>query len=78
MAGDPAQAAVLLGLGVDELSVNAMAVPRIKESIRAIRLSDARDLAAELLELPTAEDALRFARERLHASDGAQRSSEAG
>ena len=45
MAGDPALVPLLLGLGVDELSVAISVVPQIKFLIRRLKLADARDLA---------------------------------
>ncbi len=60
MAANPVLVPLLIGLGVDELSVSPGAVPLVKEVIRRIRLTEARDLAeaarrqpggAEILEL---------------------------
>jgi phosphoenolpyruvate-protein kinase (PTS system EI component) len=51
LAGDPQAVPVLIGLGVDELSMNAAAIPRTKQIIRSINLVDAQDLASRLLDL---------------------------
>jgi phosphoenolpyruvate-protein phosphotransferase (PTS system enzyme I) len=56
MAGDPMYAAVLLGLGLDELSMNATAIPVVKAVLRGSRLLEARALADASLMLPTAQD----------------------
>jgi phosphotransferase system enzyme I (PtsI) len=56
MAGDPACIPVLLGLGLRELSMNALAIPGAKEAIRATRLEHARQLARELLALGSTEE----------------------
>ena len=56
MAGDPMYSAVLLGLGLDELSMNSSAIPAVKSVLRAAHLHDARELAKAALELPTAAD----------------------
>jgi len=45
MAGDPAMVPLLLGLGVDELSVAVSVVPQVKFLIRRLKLADARELA---------------------------------
>lgn len=45
MAGDPIMTPLLLGLGVDELSVAPPNVPQIKYLIRRLKLSEARELA---------------------------------
>ncbi|MBI2496683.1 MAG: phosphoenolpyruvate--protein phosphotransferase [Opitutae bacterium] len=49
MAGDPFFAPLLLGLGVDELSMTPTLMPAVKFMIRAMKMSDARKLAAEAL-----------------------------
>ncbi len=49
MAGDPATAVLLLGLGIDELSTSPFDLPRVKAAIRCVRYSDARALAREAL-----------------------------
>jgi phosphocarrier protein FPr len=50
IATDPQAVPVLLGLGVDELSVSVPAIPSIKAQIREIRLSDCRRIARDALE----------------------------
>jgi phosphotransferase system enzyme I (PtsI) len=54
MASDPLQAAVLVGLGVHELSMSAGAIPRVKGALRGISAGDARRAAVEAMTLPTA------------------------
>ena len=51
LAGDPAAAVLLAGLGVDELSMAAPLIPEVKETLRAITLADARDVARRALDL---------------------------
>ena len=46
MAGDPLLTPLLLGLGVDELSVAPPSVPQIKFLVRRTKMSEATDLAA--------------------------------
>ncbi|MFH2010338.1 MAG: phosphoenolpyruvate--protein phosphotransferase [bacterium] len=53
MAGDPLYTLVLLGLGLDELSMPAAAIPRIKRIVRACTSKESVDLAEELVRLPT-------------------------
>lgn len=50
LAGDPATAVLLVGLGVDELSVAPELVPDIKATLRAVDLPDARAAAAAALD----------------------------
>lgn len=56
IAGDPLYAPLLVGMGVDELSVSAGSVPRVKEVIRRIKLSEAQELAAASLHSSRARD----------------------
>jgi phosphotransferase system enzyme I (PtsI) len=53
MAGDPLYVPVLLGLGVAELSMNAMAIPIAKHIIRLITIDEARKIARHALRLVT-------------------------
>jgi phosphotransferase system enzyme I (PtsI) len=45
MAGDPALTPLLLGLGVDELSVAPSLAPPVKFLIRQLKMKDAREMA---------------------------------
>ncbi len=56
MAGDPLVTPVLLGLGIDELSMSAVAIPEVKAVIRAMTLAGAQELVVKVLTLPTADD----------------------
>ncbi len=47
MAGDPVFAPLLLGLGVDALSMSPAWLPSVKYMVRAMTMADARALAAE-------------------------------
>lgn len=49
MAGDALYVPLLLGLGVDELSMTPTLVPSVRYIVRAMKMSDARTLAAEAL-----------------------------
>ncbi len=56
MAGEPFYSLVLIGLGFQELSMNAAGIPRVKQIVREIRRQDAENLVEELLELRTAPE----------------------
>jgi phosphotransferase system enzyme I (PtsI) len=58
MAGDPSLAPLLLGLGVDELSVSSAAVGQVKFLIRRLKLEEARALAQHALNCESAADIL--------------------
>ena len=49
MAGDPVFAPLLLGLGVDDLSMTPTLLPAVKYLVRAMTMADAKALAAEAL-----------------------------
>jgi phosphotransferase system enzyme I (PtsP) len=51
MAGDPAAALALLGLGVNSLSMSVSNLPRVKWVIRSFAYSEARELVAKALDL---------------------------
>ena len=53
MAGDPALTELLVGLGLDELSMSAVTAPAVKNRIREIDSADARDLAEEAVACET-------------------------
>jgi len=56
MAGDPLYVLVLLGLGFDQLSMNAPAIPRVKQVLRQLHSDEGWVLLQELLTLATAAD----------------------
>jgi phosphotransferase system enzyme I (PtsI) len=56
MAADPLAAVLLVGMGVDELSTSAMAIPEIKKIIRSIKFEEAKKHAEDVLELSTIDE----------------------
>ena len=58
IAGDPTAIPLLIGLGIDELSVAPPMLPQIKYLIRRIKLSEAQQLAAQALECESSVDIL--------------------
>jgi phosphocarrier protein FPr len=60
LAGDPDAIPILLGLGVDELSMSPPSIPIAKEIVRGWFVSQARSLAAQALQLDSAEAARIF------------------
>lgn len=55
MAGDPAAALLLLGMGVDSLSMSAGSLPRVKWVVRSFSREEARQLLEETESLEGAE-----------------------
>lgn len=54
LAGNPLATPVLLGLGLDELSMSAPAIPAVKNVVRRLTLSRAKAIAADALALDSA------------------------
>ncbi len=63
MAGDAIYAPLLLGLGVDELSMTPPLIPAVKYLVRSMKLSDAQKLAADALKLTTAKEIMTLCEE---------------
>jgi phosphotransferase system enzyme I (PtsI) len=55
MAGTPHHIPLLLGIGLDELSMNPQTIPDIKRVIRLLNVADARSFLQEVLQMRTAK-----------------------
>ncbi len=65
MAGDPLCVPILLGLGLDALSMNARSIPLIKKIVRAMPMSQARDDLKAVMCLHTAGAVQQYLFERI-------------
>jgi phosphotransferase system enzyme I (PtsI) len=65
MAGEPDAIPLLLGLGLDEFSVNGAAVPQVKTLIRMLDFHAMQELAARALELATGAEIRALVREHV-------------
>ncbi|MBL7076937.1 MAG: phosphoenolpyruvate--protein phosphotransferase [Kiritimatiellae bacterium] len=63
MAADPVLAPLLVGMGVDELSVSPQAVPLVKDAVRSVSYEQSRQLAETVLKCRSGTEALRHCRE---------------
>jgi len=54
LAGDPKAVPVLMGLGVDELSMSSTRIPLVKAQIRQLNFADCQQLAQRALACDTA------------------------
>lgn len=54
MAGDPVNIPILLGLGIDELSMNSLSIPMVKKLIRSINMDDCAELTRLAFEMQDA------------------------
>jgi phosphoenolpyruvate-protein phosphotransferase/dihydroxyacetone kinase phosphotransfer subunit len=62
LGGDPAATAILVGLGVDELSLNPAGIPRIKSILRDLTMESARTLAEKALRCQTSAEVRQLVR----------------
>src|SRR2546425_9023804 len=58
MARDVVLIPILLGLGIDELSVGARSVPRVKMAVRSLAVPECQQLVDEVLRLQTSSEIL--------------------
>ncbi|MDY7075670.1 MAG: phosphoenolpyruvate--protein phosphotransferase [Chloroflexota bacterium] len=65
LAGEPLAVPILLGLGLDEFSMNPPVIPLVKQIIRALTLDEAREIAQSALELDSPDAVRTLVRERL-------------
>ena len=56
IASHPIYAILLVGMGFRHLSMNAYAIPEIKQRLRKISYHQAREMLIEVLQLSTLED----------------------
>jgi phosphocarrier protein FPr len=61
LAGDPAAAVLLVGLGVRELSMAPPLIAEVKQALRSVTLADARTAADHAVNAPDATTARRIA-----------------
>lgn len=67
MAGEIALTPLLVGIGIDELSVSAGLVPRIKRAILNLETGECERLAGEIMSLQTSKDILEKCEAFAHA-----------
>jgi len=63
MAADPANVPLLLGLGIDELSMNSQAIPAVKSMIRLLDTDASRKFTQKVLALNTIDEILDLCQE---------------
>ncbi len=66
MAGDPAYTMLLVGMGIDELSMHSLAIPRVKKIIRGITMQEAESLLNEVMTISSSEEIRTFVGEEMH------------
>ncbi len=56
MAGDPVNVPILIGLGINELSMNALSIPIVKKLIRSITLEECLELTDQAFRMQEASE----------------------
>jgi len=56
LGSDVAAIPILLGLGIDELSVSIPSIPTVKALVRTLKLADLQSLAQQALACSTAQE----------------------
>ena len=67
MAGEPLYVPIMLGLDLDEVSMNAYVIPRVKKIIRGLGHSYCRDLVKEILLKESAKESEHLLRKEMAA-----------
>jgi phosphotransferase system enzyme I (PtsI) len=62
MAAEPTYALVLLGLGLDEFSMNPVSIPKVKKMLRMSRFEETKSLVEGLFQFSTAGEIKRYIR----------------
>lgn len=67
MAGEPLYTPILIGFGIDELSMNALSILKVKKIIRATNYRESQQLIEESLKFSTANEVESFIQKELSA-----------
>ena len=65
MAGDPMTIVLLVGMGLDSLSMNPISLPRVKKILRSITYKESKKMLEKALSLPSAEEIEKMVREEM-------------
>jgi len=65
LGSDAAAVPILLGLGMDELSVSIPSIPTVKAQVRSLKISDLQSLAREALNCSTAQEVRELVKKQL-------------
>lgn len=70
MAGNPLFAMVLVGMGLDELSMSSSSILKVKEAIRSFNITEAKELVQKILRLSTTNEIEKTLTEIMHQKYG--------
>jgi phosphotransferase system enzyme I (PtsI) len=64
MAGDPLNLPVLLGMGLDAISMNPISIPAVKRMVRMLSSEESKEFLDEALKQPTSADVVTLVQDR--------------
>ena len=64
MAGDILATELLVGMGIDELSMSGSTIPKVKERITKINIASAQSLVAEVLQFDKTEEVINYLKKK--------------
>ncbi len=70
MAGDPLHIPILIGLGIEEFSMNPNAIPLAKQTIRSLNVLETRSFLIEIMKEKTAQAVMERVQERFSQEGG--------
>ena len=65
MASDPYAAVLLLAMGITELSMSAPSIPRVKEKIRSVSSTRAKEILSEVMKMERPEEVREYLQKML-------------
>ncbi len=65
LAGEPLAIPILLGLGLDEFSMNPQAIPAAKQIVRSVKVADCQQLAEQVLKLESIDEVKHYVGNRM-------------
>lgn len=65
MAGDPLSVAILIGMGLRELSMHPGSIPRVKAAIRSLDLEECKKIFSRAMQMTTGPEIEMFLREQI-------------
>ncbi|MDR1931460.1 MAG: phosphoenolpyruvate--protein phosphotransferase [Spirochaetales bacterium] len=68
MAGDPLATLLLLGMGLDQFSMNGSSIPEVKKIIRSASYAQAAEFADEIMRMRCGKEIFSFIKERMEKS----------
>jgi phosphotransferase system enzyme I (PtsI) len=65
MAGEAPYALILLGFGIEHLSMNAVSLLKVKRLVRSVSYAETKKICKNILNLPTARDVEQYISSKL-------------